>query len=121
MARNDDDAPDDAPDDALDDFLVEIGRRLKAARLATGLDQVDFKQWQIEANRLSMWENGKRTPSAIALLPFCDRFAISLDWLFRGNAALMPHELYGRIQEILSGDQPLPNGHTPGRKPREKT
>lgn len=102
---------------SADDQLIEMGRRLKAARVATGLNQKDFKQWQIEETRLSMWENGKRPINAVALLPFCDRFAISLDWLLRGNPALMPTELYDRIADILSSDGQLPRGQKPGRKP----
>jgi transcriptional regulator with XRE-family HTH domain len=85
--------------------LPAVGRRLRACREAVDLDQPDFAQWGIERTRLSQWENGRRAPNAFSLIPFCERFGISLDYIFRGDPRALPHGLYGKIMEKLEFDQ----------------
>lgn len=87
------------------DVMIEVGKRLRASREATGLEQSDFSAWGIERTRLSQWENGRRAANAIALIPFCERFGISLDWIFRGDPRALPNDLYNRIMEKMGADQ----------------
>ncbi|MCW2245202.1 transcriptional regulator with XRE-family HTH domain [Azospirillum fermentarium] len=72
----------------------EIGRRLKATRLALGLRARDIhRATGIGESAWSQYENGRRFPDLLQILPFADRFGVSLDWIYRGIPTALPFEL----------------------------
>ena len=81
----------------------EIGRRLKATRQALGLRARDIhRATGIGESAWSQYENGRRFPDLMQMLPFADRFGISLDWIYRGVLSAVPFELAQGILEQLS-------------------
>lgn len=80
----------------------EIGRRLKATRQALGLRARDIhRATGIGESAWSQYENGRRFPDLLQILPFTDRFGISLDWIYRGIVTAMPFELAQNVLERL--------------------
>lgn len=80
-----------------------IGRRLKATRDALGLKAVEFcRQAGIPQNTYSQYENGKGRPSLDFALKICKTFNVTLDWIYLGNSAAVPHALATAIQNRLS-------------------
>lgn len=76
----------------------EIGRRLKATRQALGLRTRDIhRATGIAESTWSQYENGRRFPDLMQMLPFADRFGIPLDWIYRGIIAAVPYEIAQRI------------------------
>lgn len=87
------------------DRYTQMGRRLTAVRLALGLKLKDFSNYGIEVSRISNWEQGERPPNAVALIPFCERFDVPLDYIFRGKLGSLSADLRKRVDEILSQTQ----------------
>lgn len=80
----------------------EIGRRLKATRQALGLRARDVhRATGIGESTWSQYENGRRFPELLQILPFADRFGVSLDWIYRGILSAVPFELAQDIRERL--------------------
>lgn len=76
----------------------EIGRRLKATRQALGLRTRDIhRATGIAESTWSQYENGRRFPDLMQMLPFADRFGVPLDWIYRGILAAVPFDLAQRI------------------------
>ncbi|CAO3425548.1 helix-turn-helix domain-containing protein [Azospirillum doebereinerae] len=81
----------------------EIGRRLKATRQALGLRARDIhRATGIGESAWSQYENGRRFPDLMQMLPFADRFGVPLDWIYRGLIAAVPFELAQAILERLA-------------------
>ena len=77
---------------------TEIGRRLKATRQALGLRTRDIhRATGIAESTWSQYENGRRFPDLMQMMPFADRFGIPLDWIYRGVIAAVPFDLAQRI------------------------
>lgn len=77
---------------------IEIGRRLKATRQALGLRARDIhRATGIGESTWSQYENGRRFPDLMQMLPFADRFGIPLDWIYRGIVTAVPYEIAQRI------------------------
>lgn len=81
----------------------EIGRRLKATRQALGLRARDIhRATGIGESAWSQYENGRRFPDLMQMLPFAERFGVPLDWIYRGILTAVPFELAQSILEQLS-------------------
>jgi transcriptional regulator with XRE-family HTH domain len=77
---------------------IEIGRRLKATRQALGLRTRDVhRATGIAESTWSQYENGRRFPDLLQILPFAERFGISLDWIYRGIITAVPYEIAQRV------------------------
>lgn len=82
---------------------IEIGRRLKATRQALGLRARDIhRATGIGESAWSQYENGRRFPDLMQMLPFAERFGIPLDWIYRGIIAAVPYEIAQKILESQS-------------------
>jgi len=69
-----------------------IAHRLKATRLALGLNQVEFcKRAGIPTNTYNQYEKAKGRPSLDMALALCAAYKITLDWIYRGDASGLPH------------------------------
>ena len=47
----------------------------------------------ITSNAWSEWERGNRTPAVGSMLRLRSRYGISLDWIYAGDPARLPHEI----------------------------
>jgi DNA-binding XRE family transcriptional regulator len=82
-----------------------VARRLTMTRKALGFDgwggQSEFcRQLGIETNVYNPFEKGTRKITLEVAEKICDRFGVSLDWIYRGNPALLPVEVYRKLAEV---------------------
>ena len=77
-----------------------IGKRLLATRLALGVEsQIEFAAMAgISPQALNNYERGRSRPSLEIALALCDRFGLTLDWIYRGDAGGLPHRLVRELQ-----------------------
>lgn len=81
--------------------VLEIAARLKAAREAINPNQSEFAMRAgMTQNRYNQYETGERPLTLDAALKLRDTYGLTLDYLFRGDAALVPH---GLIERLRSG------------------
>lgn len=81
------------------DELVQIGARLKAARLTLGLSQKELYQViDIKAATWSHWESGKRMPDPMAMAELYRLHGITMEWIYAGDPKGLP---FGVAKEIL--------------------
>lgn len=72
----------------------EIGGRLAATRSALGLTQEQAADIGSVTNKAwSMWEKGDRAPAVASMLRLRQRHGVSLDWIYAGDPARLPHDL----------------------------
>lgn len=71
---------------------MELGERLKAARLEAGLSQRQLCGDVITRNMLSQIENGAARPSMDTLRYLAGRLGKSLSWFLEENAVLSPNQ-----------------------------
>jgi len=80
------------------DQLEEVGRRLKAARESLGLRTIDLcAEINVQPNTYSQWENGARLLDVFAATRMAERFGVTLDWFYRGDASGLPHGLAMKV------------------------
>ena len=71
-----------------------IGKRIKAARLAKGLTQVQLAdKLNVTQKYLSRWETGERVPALESIKILCEVLEISADYLI----GIKKHEEYNDI------------------------
>lgn len=65
----------------------EIGRRLRALRLAFGSDsQVAWcEKHNLSQSQWNNWEKGARRISVDSAERLCDAYGVTLDWVYRGR------------------------------------
>ena len=80
-----------------------LGIRLAATRLALGVARpVQMcKAIDVKPNTYSQWEAGTRRPNLDDMLRFCDRYGVTLDWIYRGNIATLPQVLIAKIDNYM--------------------
>lgn len=80
---------------------LTIAGRLKLTRRALGLTKTDFSSAaDIAINTYSQWESGDRSPDLVLAIRLCDRFELTLDWIYRGDLSGLRHGLAQRITEL---------------------
>lgn len=78
----------------MQDKVKALSRRLKITREALGLSAAELcRSIDCKPNRWSQYENGDRKLTLEVAEALCDEFGLSLDWLYRGDPARLPHEL----------------------------
>jgi transcriptional regulator with XRE-family HTH domain len=86
--------------------LPAIAHRMKLLRLATGLSAADFAR-KTGMTR-AMWHNIETGFSRIgidAAMKLCDKYHITLDWIYRGrHDARLPRGLAKRLQEVAEAE-----------------
>ena len=69
---------------------MEIGRKLREARTASGLSQeIVAEKINVSRQTISNWENGKSYPDIHSLLLLSSLFNVSLDQLIKGDIETM--------------------------------
>ena len=75
-----------------------IGRRLQLTRRALGLTPGTFASGAgIPKNTYSQYESGTRTPALLFAVKLCDRFELTLDWIYRGDPSGLKYTLAEQI------------------------
>lgn len=84
-----------------------IGMRIRQARKALGLTQIDVcERLGVHPPTWNNFERGRRLPRYPAIVAFCDEYGVTMDWIFRGNRASLPLHLAQKIldQESYRSD-----------------
>ena len=80
---------------------AEIGERLRLTREAMRLSQTDFAAGaRINLRAYNQYEQGKKRPSIETADALCDAYNLTLDWIFRGDNANIPHALAEGIKAL---------------------
>ena len=71
---------------------MEIGQKLKDARIHSGLTQeVVAEKINVSRQTISNWENEKSYPDIISVIELSNLFCISLDDLLKGDSKMIEH------------------------------
>ena len=82
--------------------LNAIGQRIVLLRRALGYGPTEFAVFlDIGTNTLSNYETGRRRPDIDQAVNIVRRTGVTLDWLYRGEAAGLPHGLLVKINAAL--------------------
>lgn len=64
-------------------LLATIGDRIKFLRTSAKLNQEEFgKQFGLVKSTVSLYENGKSTPDDETKIKICEKYNVSMDWLY---------------------------------------
>ena len=65
---------------------IVVGKRLRLTIEALGLRQIDVaRQFDISPPKIGNWLRGVNYPETLALVRFCDRYDLTMDWFLRGK------------------------------------
>ncbi|MBF0423249.1 MAG: helix-turn-helix transcriptional regulator [Magnetococcales bacterium] len=82
---------------------IAIGHRLSAVRQALDLSLEDFAAAiEVELPALTRWETGEDSPNLHAMFRMAKRFSVTLDWIFLGDPAGLPHRIAGKTLKAVS-------------------
>jgi ribosome-binding protein aMBF1 (putative translation factor) len=71
-------------DDARADFRLNVGRRIREARLSAGLSEQQLRERaELSKHLLESWESGDHCPSAVNLAALAHALEISAERFFR--------------------------------------
>lgn len=71
---------------------MEIGKKLKNARIEAGLTQEKAaEKIDVSSQTISNWENEKSYPDIISVIALSDLYSVSLDELLKGNQKMAEH------------------------------
>lgn len=80
--------------------LKSLASRLKMTREALELSAAELcRIINCKQNRWSQYEGGDRKITLAVANSLCDQFGLSLDWIYRGNPALLPHALRAKMRQ----------------------
>ena len=71
---------------------MEIGKKLKNARMSSGLTQECVaEELEVSRQTISNWENEKSYPDIVSVIKLSDIYSVSLDELLKGDIKMMEH------------------------------
>ena len=71
---------------------MEIGKKLKNARIEAGLTQEKAaEKIDVSSQTISNWENEKSYPDIISVIALSDLYSVSLDELLKGDQNMAEH------------------------------
>ena len=71
---------------------MEIGTKLKEARVASGLTQDRVAEiLMVTRQTISNWENEKSYPDILSVVKLSDLYSVSLDELLKGDRKMLEH------------------------------
>lgn len=71
---------------------MEIGKKLKAARIVSGLTQENVAEnINVSRQTISNWETEKSYPDIISVIKLSNLYSISLDDLLKGDKKMIEH------------------------------
>lgn len=90
-------------------WRAAVGKRLEDARKVLGVDHVDMARVaNVSPQAWSNYVRGERPLSIEAASLLCDRYRLTLDWIYRGDPAGLPFELGEKLKPRDSMVVPLP-------------
>jgi transcriptional regulator with XRE-family HTH domain len=84
-----------------------IAKRLIATRVALGLNQAEWcRRVGISPQAWSNYESARNRINHDQALRVCKAIGVSLDWIYRGEASILPHNLAISIRSAMqAGDK----------------
>lgn len=77
-----------------------IAHRLRSLEAALEINQTEVcRRTGLALNTYNQWRNAKGRPELDKAIQLCDAFGISLDWLYRGDAGSLPHQIAVKLAE----------------------
>lgn len=68
------------------DIVETVARRLTLSRTVLGFSQAEVCRFLgVKHNTWSMWEGAKNLPDPLIMAMYCDRFGVTLDYIYRGR------------------------------------
>jgi transcriptional regulator with XRE-family HTH domain len=110
---------------------AEVCKRLVLLRRARGLKQKEIAASAgLTSTQWANYEKLERMPNIQDMIRLADEQEVSLDWIYRGRAASLPHHLAVQIDRIMqaaneegndepiddTGDIRVPDGVRPGAR-----
>ena len=81
--------------------LKAIADRLKLTREGIGISAAELcRQIGCKPNRWSQYESADRKITVEVADRLCDEYGLTLDWIYRGNPAGLPHGLRMKIRQV---------------------
>lgn len=79
----------------------DIGLRLQAIRESTGLNPTEFTELiGVNYTRYLNWESGQRRLLPDEAIKLCEKFDVSLDFIYRGILSALPEKILKAWQSI---------------------
>jgi transcriptional regulator with XRE-family HTH domain len=83
------------------DTLKALAFRLKTTREALEISAAELcRHIKCKPNRWSQYEGGERKITLEVANKLCDEYGLSLDWIYRGNPAMLPHALRLKMRQV---------------------
>lgn len=80
---------------------MAIGERLELTRAVLGVTQRVFAtEAGIKENTYSQYKTGTQTPDLDSANKLCDRWQLTLDWIYRGDASGLDPDLQDAIKSV---------------------
>lgn len=87
-----------------------VGNRLEVTRIALGRKQADLARiLLISPQRWNNYERGAKPLDIEIAIRICDKFGVTLDWLYRGDLSTLRFELAQRIGQLVEGETAIKN------------
>ena len=89
--------------------------RIRAVRVALNLRPIEVcRAIGVSKTQYSQWESGKNWPDSADAIRFCERYGVSMDWIYRGQAGTLPRDIgdtiianYDRFLDRQTKGEPL--------------
>ncbi len=79
----------------------EVGARLRLAMEAQGLSQSDLSRvFSVSLSKIGNWLRGDNYPDVYLMTVFCERYGVTMDWLYRGKIAGLPSEMADDLARV---------------------
>lgn len=86
---------------------MAIGERLELTRAVLGLTQRAFAgEAGVKENTYSQYKTGTQTPDIDEAHKLCDRWQLTLDWIYRGDASGLDPDLHEAIKRVRQARPP---------------
>lgn len=86
-------------DDDTGDLKSDVGRRLRKLRTILGVDQVEIaKVAGLKQSGYTRCETGERLMKPQHAIRICDRYHLTLDWIYRGDTMGLTRKM---IQDLV--------------------
>jgi transcriptional regulator with XRE-family HTH domain len=87
--------------DLHDRDMLMIGARLRLIREVYQMNQKDFAaEIGLPSNQYNQYEQGKRRPFISIAQQICDRYHVSLDWIYDGKMNHLSVDIANRLLQV---------------------
>lgn len=84
------------------DFMRAVGQRLAQTRGALGLNQTSAAQaFGVQRAAWNHYESGRRMLDIQLASEICQRWGVTLDWLYRGDKSGLTMRMVARLEDLL--------------------